>query len=432
MRFCSKKPEPHPLTRYSARSADGNPRVTKRVIARSSSSSQIGDAAMIASLVSLETRMQRFYAALPAHLRLTDRNLFAYSSSSRLIAFISLNTWYLQACCDLFRICLPGMSRESALPSLLIDAPLDLVDRWRCSAVSYAKKLASTWRHLLGLSTRGALKFPGDLVPLDPANCVSIHQVSKILLTARRFKLYDGLRDPLTGEPCSFDDEEVALLCQNNVAYIKDFASIAPIATVVEQDVKAMVTSDIFNGSQRNAMPSAEEETPVTSQIQKDHVLSRYNVLAMGIAASSSNPSPCNPSPSDEGYALSTASDTSIGGRMPSVVRARSSVTSYSIDDAPPQQDTEFPSSTPHESTHTPYPLPHTAQQLHHIENTSPNPDPTTISEPGQQQLENGDNSGPEASYPPAWPLDYSVPGSQFDMNGELDWFLMNTIIPRD
>lgn len=41
-------------------------------------------------------------------------------------------------------------------------------------------------------------------------------------------------------------------------------------------------------------------------------------------------------------------------------------------------------------------------------------------------------NLGPDTSYPPAWPLEYSVPGSQFDMNGELDWFLTNTSIERE
>ena len=370
--------------------------------------------------------MQRFYAALPPDLALTDRNIFVHSSSPQFIGYISLHTWYLQACIDLYRICFPGILRESALSSLLVNEPPDFVLQWQHLAVSFAVKLASMWKRLLDLKASSVLQFPGDMAPLDPASCVSIYQVTKVLLIARRFQIYCGLIDPLTNTPITLDDDRVGILCQSNLTYIQDLASIAPIAAVVQQDVRAIVRNGFGGMTAEGNMPDIEEAVPVTSQIQKDHVLSRYNVLAMGIAASHSNPSPPegpqpSPTASRQFRESGTSGDSAI--RLHQHESVANSTTGLG-------SNTQSPTIPRDITNDDRYPTSYSLEQPHHqssglsISMSTCN----AISHVNENQQDSqqlafwtlGSNE---------WPLEYIVPASQTNMSAELDWFLANPLL---
>ncbi|KAF1829850.1 hypothetical protein BDW02DRAFT_127436 [Decorospora gaudefroyi] len=404
---------------------------TKSIISKGTSVPHSGDPTMLTPLVRLQADLQHFYSNLPPHLYLTDRIIFAHSSSPELIAYVNLHTWYFQTCCDLFRICLPGVSRESALADVMTSATGDFVAGWQCLAVSFAFKLASTWKRLLDLRASGALFFPGDLSPLDPANCVHIYQVTKILLTARRYKLYSGLIDPLSEEPVFLDDDAVDRLCQSNLSYIRDLASIAPIAAVVQKDVKTMVDAEIIRNPRRRSETSVAEEVPVTSQTQKDHVLSRYNVLAMGIAASTSNSSPPGEGGSYTSTPPSRIQDMSISGStgVPSHVEHHRATISLPTETNPLLRNATtntniHQASAPSSS----YPLQQPLQQ-YDLGDFASGHNNVLSSDLSRQSWATPTNMGSDPSYSNDWPMEYCVAGSRFDMNGELDWFLMNSLM---
>jgi len=370
--------------------------------------------------------MQRFYAALPPDLALTDRNIFVHSSSPQFIGYISLHTWYLQASIDLYRVCFPGILRESALSTLLANEPPDFVVQWQHLAVSFAVKLASTWKLLLDLKASSVLQFPGDMAPLDPASCVSIYQVTKVLLIARRFQIYCGLIDPLTYTPVTLDNDRVEILCQSNLAYIQDLASIAPIAAVVQQDVRAIVRNGIGPMTAEGNIPNIGEEVPVTSQIQKDHVLSRYNVLAMGIAASRGNPSsPDGPQPSPPAPSQLQGSGTSRGSasRLHQHESAIDSTAGLGSNAQSPIIPDNF-------TNHDRYQASYSSEQSHHrsfgLSTSTPTCNATSHGSENQQDSQHlafwtlGSNE---------WPLEYIVPESQTNMSAELDWFLANPLL---
>ena len=230
---------------------------------------------VLSSLVELQADLGAFYEKLPAHIKLCDRNILAYSAQPELAAYISLHTWYFQSGCDVFRICLPGAARESVPASSLARLPDRFVKQWRHLAVSFAAAMAQMWRNLFDMDKEGAVKFIGGMPPMSPAGAVSIHQCTKILQIARSYKIYSDLFDPTTGTTIYLDDQVVDELCRSNVAYLDGLAGIAPIAATVQQDVE-----DILKGSSASGV---QEKVPVTSQVQKDKVLSRYHTLSMSI-----------------------------------------------------------------------------------------------------------------------------------------------------
>lgn len=392
-------------------------RATKSVIASQAgpSPNQAWVQMALDPLIKLQERLDSFYWSLPAHLALSERSLFSHSSTPEFTAYISLHTWFFQSYCDLFRICLPGVSRESVTPSFLANAPGGFVTQWQCLAVSFAWVMATTWQRLLDMKNTGALKFPGGFVPLGPTGCVSIHQCTKILLTARRYTLYAGLVDPISHEPIFIDDETIDKLCWKNVSFLDHLASVAPIVAVIQRDVKDMIETEIQSPPSGSMV---RVQAPVTSNIQQDKVLSRYNVLAMSIAASSESRAPeshlsllSSPSLVQSDNRPGSGNFSRNTNSLPSVL-----VTS----DLPVQTDKDCG------------PLPMVAhsdpqqqmQQQHALINNSDNHIFTNTL--GDHQW--ADTTAVSTSLPMNLVLDYSVTESEFDMGGELDWFLTHTL----
>lgn len=383
-------------------------RATKAVIAIKSAVPAAEVQKKLAPLFDLRERLKQLYASLPAHLVLSDRNIFSHSATPELAAYISLHTWYFQGGCDLFRLCLPGASRESASASFLANAPESFVKHSRCMAVSCARAMAANWQRLLDMKRTRALVLPGGLLPLDPAGCVNIYQCTKVLLIARRYQLYEDLVDPVSGTPVSLDDEQVVRFCQSNVAYLGDLASVAPIAAVVLRDVREMIEKEC----RRTPGGAAEkDQPPVTSQIQQEKILSRYNVLAMGIAASSQphvQRTPLTP-------ALSTPSVSHTDSRESLAHTHHTSDGSGTSENSSSSQIATF---FPRQPGSSMIGFQQQQQQQDELDHVGI----------GLAELDGGNPMAMATGAPPPYGIapDYTVTASQFDMSGELDWFLMN------
>ncbi|KAK1479983.1 hypothetical protein CCUS01_00537 [Colletotrichum cuscutae] len=85
------------------------------------------------------------------------------------------------------------------------------------------------------------------------------------------------LIDPITGETAELNDEAVEALCQSNITLLDDMAKIVPIIAVLQQDVEKMVEAD-KNRRQNDA--EAQELAPVSSEVQRNNLLSRYHPLS--------------------------------------------------------------------------------------------------------------------------------------------------------
>lgn len=309
------------------------------------------------------------------------------------------------------------MSRESASVAFLSKLPERFVEQWRCLAVSSATLMARTWGRLLCMKRSSALSLPGGLVPLSPAGCVSIHQCTKILLIARSFRLYTGLTDPGSGEPVFLDDQTVDELCQSNISFLDGLASIAPVAAVVQRDVRDMVAVH------KRVTPvylTTRDLAPVTSDVQREKVLSRYHTLAMGIAASSQ--SGASETPYSHDAASSQLGIESQGSRHLNHVLN------------PPMVPWTFPRVAG-------------ATQLSELSQRRAEKEQEHYShhqydEQRQIQDQQEDMGGTyseshniirgfggaywEGSTPDALIAEYFVPASRYDIDGELDQFLMN------
>ncbi|UQC85498.1 uncharacterized protein CLUP02_10996 [Colletotrichum lupini] len=253
-------------------------RLTKRIVIDSHSDhSPAAVSKAVTTMKDLRDRLRFFLKNTPKHLQLSELNMFSHSTTSEFSSYLTLNSWYLQCACDLFRVALPAAYRESASPKFLASAPPDFVSEWRALAVSHALRQARLWEHLQNLRAKGALQSKQTRIPLRLGYGSMVHQCTKTLLTARRCKLYDGLIDPITGETAELNDEAVEALCQSNITLLDDMAKIVPIIAVLQQDVEKMVEAD-KNRRQNDA--EAQELAPVSSEVQRNNLLSRYHPLS--------------------------------------------------------------------------------------------------------------------------------------------------------
>lgn len=388
------------------------------VIAKRAPAPDAEVARILAPVLKLQEHLDDFYKCLPSHLALSDRGIFLHCTTPEFTTYIMLHIFYFQACVDTFRICLPGMARESASESFLSNAPVGFVAQWRRLAVSFAVKTARTWHRVLEMSGSGAISLPGGFVPLSPAGCGHIHQCTKILLIARRYQIYTDLVDPVSGETVTLDDETVSKLCRSNVAFLSGLASVAPIAAVVQQDVRDMIRAE-EDGTPDGV--EARERAPVTSQVQRDKILSRYHVLSMGL--SNTNRAEAG-TPNNGGSEFSPSSPYLAGGTS-----SRSS--RYIRDVLRDEETTE--STQPLLLAPPPAPVqePQQQQQEHHhyhgqsLTNNIEHDVPTIPDEFAQSYWD----VPTSISLTGALASDYSVAASRYDMSGELDWLLMNSLL---
>ncbi|KAF9880842.1 hypothetical protein CkaCkLH20_01884 [Colletotrichum karsti] len=360
-------------------------RSTKEIVLESRrDSSPAVVAKAVATLKELRDKLTRFLDHMPSHIRPIERSMFSHSTTPEFSAYITLNSWFLQSSCDLYRTCLPGHARESAAASFIAKAPPDFVSSWRALAVSHALRLARMWEHLQALRSKGALHSKQTRIPIGLGYGNMVHQCTKTLLTARRYGLYKNLTDPITGSPVELDDETVDALCQSNVALLDDMSNIVPIIAVLQQDVKKMIETE--NHNRHLTVESPEEAAPVSSEVQRNTLLSRYHPLAQSFDADAK-----------------TVDEIAIQHSDSPQLSARSLAPSQGGD-----------VSMADDSSHYQMQAPSDIYQ------------PTTAHSIGLGQIDPGFDG------PMTWSgfaenqlaQDYYVAPSQFDMSGELSWFL--------
>lgn len=366
----------------------------------------------VANLVGLQRELSAFYESIPPHLKLSDRNIFSHCATSEFSGFITLHTWFFLCSSDLFRICLPGPLRESAPSSLLAAAPSDFVQEWQSLAISFALRLARTWQHLQDLRRSGKLHIRQPYLPINPASSISIHQCTKVLLLARRAGLYSGLIDPLTGAPTTLDDTLVEELCWSNVSYLDGMAAIAPIAAVVHRDVRDMIERELRRSRSGSAAPR-DYHSPVTSEVQRHNILSRYHPLSMGLVASN------NPDDDDDPYQGSRSAEVSGDAAQAANFKEPPTISKpgHNLDSTMVSSRRQDISQGSHSDMANQAPPP--AEQLPVL--TS---DLAAQFQPDIYQLGGGRllfGSDVDSFLP-----EYSVAPSQYDMGGELDWFMMS------
>ncbi|KAI8299839.1 putative transcriptional regulatory protein [Colletotrichum sp. SAR11_240] len=340
---------------------------TKAIVLESrSDSSPAAVAKALTTLKSLQSQLANFLAHMPSHIQPSELNMFSHSTTPEFSAYITLNSWYLQTCCDLYRTCLPGHARESAAPAFTSKAPPEFVSTWRALAVSHALRMARLWEHLQALRSKGALHSKQTRLPIG-------------------LGLYDHLVDPITDTPVTLDDGTVEALCNSNLALLDDMSNIAPIIAVLQQDVKRMIETETKN---RHAAPeSPEEAAPISSEVQRNTLLSRYHPLSQSFDANAKTVDEVAIQHSDSPQ-LSTRS---LHGDVPMADRDH-----YQM---------HAPSDIYQASTAHPIGLGQIDSSLD---------GPMTWSGFAENQLAQ----------------DYYVAPSQFDMSGELSWFLSSYLDP--
>lgn len=355
--------------------------------------------------------MEAFQSSLPSHLRLSDRNILSLSGNPAFAGYLALHTWFFQGCCDLFRISLPGLARETACANFLRQIPSELTEEWCRLAVTYAVLMARNWASILLMKESGALSLPGALMPVSPESCVSTHQCTKILQIAKSYKLYSDLRHPVSGQNLPLNDEIVDDLCQSNVRFLDDLASNAPIAAVVRRDVKEMISRALRQRSADNM----QQQVPITSDVQREKILSRYHTLAMSIAASNSS-RPGNTDTADPSAEYSTVPSAGVSREIldepVTSQRAAAGVSAAGWIEASSSQ--------------------HQSQQQEVFRPTS-----ITSSDPAHSQIQTRSEM-PQAvegfwSAPASTDLahqlhEYTIAPSEFSMDIELDHFLANVL----
>ncbi|KAF0324096.1 putative transcriptional regulatory protein [Colletotrichum asianum] len=355
------------------------------VLESRSDSSPAAVAKALTTLKSLQSQLANFLAHMPSHIQPSELNMFSHSTTPEFSAYITLNSWYLQTCCDLYRTCLPGHARESAAPAFTSKAPPEFVSTWRALAVSHALRMARLWEHLQALRSKGALHSKQTRLPIGLGYGNMVHQCTKTLLTARRYSLYDNLVDPITDTPVTLDDETVEALCESNLALLDDMSNIAPIIAVLQQDVKRMIETETKN--RHTAPESPREAAPISSEVQRNTLLSRYHPLSQSFDANAKTVDEVAIQHSDSPR-LSTRS---LQGDVPMADRDH-----YQM---------HAPSDIYQASTAHPIGLGQIDSSLD---------GPMTWSGFAENQLAQ----------------DYYVAPSQFDMSGELSWFLSSYLDP--
>jgi len=386
----------------------------------------------IDSLVRLRGDLAEFYASIPPHLQLSDRNIFSHANTSEFAGFITLHTWFFLCSSDLFRICLPGMLRESAPMSLLAVAPDGFVLEWQSLAISYALRLSQTWSHLQDLQRSGRLRLQLGYLPMNPANTVMIHQSTKLLLLARRFHLYSRVIDPLTETLAKITDSTVEELCCSNITYLDGMAAIAPISAVVQQDVRDMFDKE-FRRDRSDTTNRRASQSPVGSEIQRRKVLSRYHPLSIILANSEQLDEPTTPK--DRSDVLSAEADVAASAPAGSLTRpsVRQGMANLQTSDGRSETNGGMSTTvddTPIAAQDSYFLMPHSLFQPL-IMPSSMVSTTTYLTEQSQQTEHDLAGQDTDAIFAKAADLvpEYSVAPSQFDMNEELDWFMMSTLM---
>ncbi|CAN8096455.1 unnamed protein product [Discula destructiva] len=193
----------------------------------------------------LQIQLFQFHQSLPECLKVLDHSFGRWATSPDCGSFVMMYTMYCELHIDLYRFSIPGL-REEADPEIARQLPRDFVEKSQIQAVGYAVTLSRFWRSMQEqVSKRPAKDGTEKFLTPDTTLIISLIQCTKVLLAARKHRLYTHLEEgssaPLVRqEPVT--DESLAALIQSNMGHFDAFSYFFPRAIeVYTRDLRAAV-----------------------------------------------------------------------------------------------------------------------------------------------------------------------------------------------
>ncbi|KAI0168418.1 hypothetical protein BJ166DRAFT_256381 [Pestalotiopsis sp. NC0098] len=221
-----------------------------------------------------QTALYRFSDSLPEHLKLSVANVDAHILRPNRPSFTMLHTWYCQTHIELYSFSLHALKRSNGQDHVPWDFFLrsnqDFLLRSQQQAVSYAICLAQTWEYSLqNIKRCPSATLRSGLVTVDWMVGACAVDVVEVLLTARKYKLYNNLRGNTSAQMCylkPIDDSLLSGLISNIVSLVNDLAMYLPrvehYGNVIHDKIKEF-EEDIANGNHPNTMkPEEHGATP--------------------------------------------------------------------------------------------------------------------------------------------------------------------------
>lgn len=146
-----------------------------------------------------QTALYRFSDSLPEHLKLSVANVDAHILRPDRPSYTMLHTWYCQTHIELYSFSLHALKKSTSQDSIPWDFFLrsnqEFLFRSQQQAVSYAICLSQTWEYSLqNIKRNPSATLKSGLVTVDWMVGACAVDVVEVLLTARKYKLYDDLR----------------------------------------------------------------------------------------------------------------------------------------------------------------------------------------------------------------------------------------------
>ncbi|KAF7535209.1 hypothetical protein G7054_g5541 [Neopestalotiopsis clavispora] len=222
-----------------------------------------------------QTALYRFSDSLPEHLKLSVANVDAHILRPDRPSYTMLHTWYCQTHIELYSFSLHALKKSTSQDSIPWDFFLrsnqEFLFRSQQQAVSYAICLSQTWEYSLqNIKRNPSATLKSGLVTVDWMVGACAVDVVEVLLTARKYKLYDDLRGNTSAQMCyrkPIDDGLLAGLISNIVKLVNDLARFLPrvehYGNVIQEKIKEF-EEDMMSGNHPGSV-KAEDHGPAPS-----------------------------------------------------------------------------------------------------------------------------------------------------------------------
>ncbi|ORY70095.1 uncharacterized protein BCR38DRAFT_99560 [Pseudomassariella vexata] len=182
--------------------------------------------------------LNRFNETLPDRLKLTEVNVYAHLDRPDRPSYVMLHTWICQTVMDLYRFSLPN-AKGSTYKDHLARIPQEFLLRSQQQAVAHAVSLAQFWTYSLEMIQNNASTVSKGVVTVDWMVGACAVEVTTILLTARKYELYRGLRDGSSAQLCrsrDVDDDMLETLIAKVILILETLKPLLPrIESYLEQ-----------------------------------------------------------------------------------------------------------------------------------------------------------------------------------------------------
>ncbi|ETS76310.1 hypothetical protein PFICI_11697 [Pestalotiopsis fici W106-1] len=222
-----------------------------------------------------QTALYRFSDSLPEHLKLSVANVDSHILRPDRPSYTMLHTWYCQTHIELYSFSLHALKKSTPQDSIPWDFFLrsnqDFLFRSQQQAVSYAICLSQTWEYSLqNIKRNPSATLKSGLVTVDWMVGACAVDVVEVLLTARRYKLYENLRGNTSAQMCyskPVDDSLLAGLISKIVMLVNDLAMFLPrvehYGNVIQEKIKEF-EEDMNSGNHPGSV-KAEDHGPTPS-----------------------------------------------------------------------------------------------------------------------------------------------------------------------